>query len=323
MLYVGAHFPSRRPTLPIDTLGRVRECIGTPNNSGSQYARSPSLGVTTRRVFLEEYWDDHLAILKVFAERRNSDRSWLRELPFFSLRPQQQKLCRSHSRVVFFGQRPWVVRLSFLVLRGNGLARSRVSPLRKTLHPGLDDWWSGCPGKSFRGLVTAQAFHCGPRNRGLVEARAAHRASGVDRRCRVLGLSSLRELTSRGPVACFLPLRDHPFAAPSFRPIPQRGSSVRTYLCPRFSRLSTVAFITSISPRWRLKSLSIGPMYHEAGATFWEAALREFQNVPRLTKAKITYGYPTSRSFNISCWSGFNTISSNRGATPRLVDVDI
>ena len=46
---------------------RLRECVQLLNGSGFRHVRSLSLGITTKRVVLEEYWDDYLAILKGFA----------------------------------------------------------------------------------------------------------------------------------------------------------------------------------------------------------------------------------------------------------------
>ena len=70
---------------------RVKECIQTLNNSGFQHIRSLSLGITDKRVILEEYWKDYLEILKVFGQRRNLVRLWLWEVPFFFLQPREKK----------------------------------------------------------------------------------------------------------------------------------------------------------------------------------------------------------------------------------------
>jgi hypothetical protein len=91
------------------------------------------------------------------------------------------------------------------------------------------------------------------------------------------------------------------------------------------SRLTIVitAFITSVSPRWCLESLTIGPMYHEAATTFWDAALKNFPALPHLTKVQIIYHYRTYKAFNTSCWDRFDPILSNRNMFPRLKAVDV
>ena len=71
--------------------GRVKECIQLLDNSGFQHVRSLNLGITTKKVVLEEYWKDYLAILKAFAQRKSLVRLWLSEVPFFFLQTRQKK----------------------------------------------------------------------------------------------------------------------------------------------------------------------------------------------------------------------------------------
>ena len=75
--------------------------------------------------------------------------------------------------------------------------------------------------------------------------------------------------------------------------------------------------------KWHLESLTIGPMYHEADAAFWEAALKDFPKLPYLTKIKIIYHYRTHKAFNTSCWERFDSILSDRSTFPRLEGVDV
>jgi len=85
----------------------------------------------------------------------------------------------------------------------------------------------------------------------------------------------------------------------------------------------TTAFMASMPRLWNLESLTIGPMYHEADATFWEAALKDFPSLPHLTKVRIIYHYRTPKAFNTSCWVRLNRILSNRGMYPRLEVLDV
>ena len=71
--------------------GRVKECIRILNDSGFQHVRSLSLGITDKKVILEEYWNDYLEVLKVFAQRRSLVQLWLWEVPFFFLQRGQKK----------------------------------------------------------------------------------------------------------------------------------------------------------------------------------------------------------------------------------------
>ena len=86
--------------------------------------------------------------------------------------------------------------------------------------------------------------------------------------------------------------------------------------------IAIIAFLSSMSPRWHLTSFTIGPMYHEADAAFWEAALRDFPKLPHLTKVKIIYHYRTHGAFNTSCWDRFDSILSDRSICPLLERID-
>jgi hypothetical protein len=80
--------------ISVNNLDRVKECVQFLNNHGFQHVRSLSLGITNKRRVLEEYWNDYLAILKVFGERRSLVRLWLWEVPFYFLQPRQTKMLR-------------------------------------------------------------------------------------------------------------------------------------------------------------------------------------------------------------------------------------
>ena len=71
---------------------RVKECLGILKKSGFQHIRSLSLGITGKRMILEEFWRDYLAILKIFAGRRSLVQLWLWEVPFFFLQLRQKKM---------------------------------------------------------------------------------------------------------------------------------------------------------------------------------------------------------------------------------------
>ena len=81
----------------LNDLTRVKECVqllSDGGDSGFHHVRSLSLGITTERTVLEVYWNDYLAILKVFARRKRLVRLWLWEIPFFFLRPGKKKMFR-------------------------------------------------------------------------------------------------------------------------------------------------------------------------------------------------------------------------------------
>lgn len=80
--------------ISVNDLNRVKECVQVLKVHGFQHVRSLSLGILNKRVVLEEYWNDYLEILKVFAERRSLVRLRLWEVPFFFLRPRQKKKFR-------------------------------------------------------------------------------------------------------------------------------------------------------------------------------------------------------------------------------------
>lgn len=80
--------------ISVNDLDRLKECVEILKGCGFQHVRSLSLGITNKRIVLEEYWNDYLTILKVFAERRSLVRLWLWEVPFFFLQPHQKKVLR-------------------------------------------------------------------------------------------------------------------------------------------------------------------------------------------------------------------------------------
>ena len=82
---LGRHISVNEPS-------RVKECVQLLEASGFQHVTSLSLGITTKRTVLEEYWNDYLAILKVFAPRKSLACLWLWEIPFFFLQPRQKKM---------------------------------------------------------------------------------------------------------------------------------------------------------------------------------------------------------------------------------------
>jgi len=93
---------------------------------------------------------------------------------------------------------------------------------------------------------------------------------------------------------------------------------------PTLSLTIYTAVIKSMLPRWHLGSLTVGPMYPEAGTAFWSsAALKDLPKLPYWTDAQTIYHYRTTKAFNTSCWVHFNSILSNRDQSPRLEVVDI
>ena len=80
--------------ISVHDLNRLKASVRFLNNSGFHHVRSLSLGITTKRTILEEYWNDYLTILEVFAQRRTLVRLWLCEVPFSFLQPQQKKRFR-------------------------------------------------------------------------------------------------------------------------------------------------------------------------------------------------------------------------------------
>lgn len=73
--------------ISVNTVRRLQECASLLAAGGSafQHVRSLDLGVTTRKPIHQNYWDDYLTILDVFARRRSLTRLWLTEVPFSSL----------------------------------------------------------------------------------------------------------------------------------------------------------------------------------------------------------------------------------------------
>lgn len=315
--------------ISVNDLHRVEECVRLLKNSGFQHVRSLSLGITTRRTVLEKYWNDYLTILKIFASRKCLVRLWLWEVPFFFLQPRQKKMFKDIVLALSCSVTELGLYGCHFSCYEEMVSFVRVFPHCDKLY--IQDCVTGdqdSPENSFANFpqhklsvvdldITASSAH-----ELLMDPSGFIEDAELD-------VSSLRKL------ACDLRSAEEScriISATSGSPVRElRFSSSYpdgfqgTYTHVSYPPLLTVAkaFITSVSPGWDLESLAIGPMYHEADWVFWEAALKNFPELPHLTKVQITYHYRTPASWNTSCWVSFTSILSNRKMFPRLKLVDV
>ncbi|KAF9645989.1 hypothetical protein BDM02DRAFT_3271329 [Thelephora ganbajun] len=292
---------------------RVKECVKLLNDSGFQHVRSLCLGITTKRMVLEEYWNDYLAILKVFAQRRSLVRLWLWEVPFFFLRPQQKKKFREVVLALSSSINDLGLYGCHFSCYEEMLSFVRAFPYCDKLY--IEDCVTGgqdSPENSFTALpqyklsvvdldITASSMSellIDPS--GFIEDAELDVSSLSKLACDLRSAEGTRRILSATSES---PIRDLRFSSTCLE--------------------GFQAFVTLVSPRWHLESLTIGPMYHEADAAFWGAALKDFPKLPHLTEIRITYHYRTAKSFNTSCWVGFGSILANRDILPCLEVVDV
>jgi hypothetical protein len=87
--HVALSFLGRHIT--VNNVHRLKECAQLIPEGAFQHVRSIDLGVSDKKVILEEYWMDYLVILGQFARYRALNRLWLSEVPFNFLRHNQKK----------------------------------------------------------------------------------------------------------------------------------------------------------------------------------------------------------------------------------------
>ena len=80
--------------LTVNTVDRLKQCVQLVAGGAFQHVRSLDLGVNNKRIILEEYWKNYLAVLGAFAGYRTLNRLWLSEVPFNFLRVNQNKNLR-------------------------------------------------------------------------------------------------------------------------------------------------------------------------------------------------------------------------------------
>ena len=80
--------------LTVNSVQRLEESAPMIARGAFQHVRSLDLGVTEKRVVLEEYWDSYLHILGAFGKYRSLNRLWLSEVPFNFVRPNRKKTLR-------------------------------------------------------------------------------------------------------------------------------------------------------------------------------------------------------------------------------------
>ena len=80
--------------LTVNDVCRLKECARLITRGAFQHVRSLDLGVSDKRVILEDYWMDYLVILGEFARYRSLNCLWLSEVPFNFVQRGQKKNLR-------------------------------------------------------------------------------------------------------------------------------------------------------------------------------------------------------------------------------------
>ena len=78
--------------------------------------------------------------------------------------------------------------------------------------------------------------------------------------------------------------------------------------------------------KWRLESLTIGPLTRKTGHAFWYKAFHDFPTGPRLKSLNdvtIIYRYTHAGAFVMSSCDYFDTFLSRMDIFPRSMRVDI
>jgi len=321
--------------ISVNDLDRVKECVQLLGKSGFQHVRSLSLGITTKRMVLEEYWNDYLAILKVFAQRRCLVRLWLWEVPFFFLQRQQRKRFREVVLALSSS-------ISDLGLYGchfscyeEMVSFVRAFPYCDKLY--IQDCVTGgqdSPENSFAGLpqyklsIVDLDITASSASQLLIDLSGFIEDAKLDvswlskLACDLRLTEGIRRIISSTSESPVRHLRFSSTCLEGFQGTCSSRSSTPVMRLADNSP-SPTALTTSMSCLWHLESLTMGPMYHEADAMFWEAALKDFPKLPHLTKVTVIYHYRTPKAFNTSCWARLNSILSNRDMYPLLEVLDV
>lgn len=83
------------------------------------------------------------------------------------------------------------------------------------------------------------------------------------------------------------------------------------------------AFFNPMAEKWSLESLTIGPLCHKTDHAFWDNAFRNFPTVRHLKELTITYYYPGSGTFDMSCWVFLNSFFCRADIFPHTMRVDV
>ena len=76
-------------------------------------------------------------------------------------------------------------------------------------------------------------------------------------------------------------------------------------------------------PKWKLKSLTIGPKVHETNTEFLVEAFKNLPPLAHVDNVAIVYHYPKSNAFNTDCWEYFDRVLSRRDLFPALKSVHL
>ena len=72
--------------ITVNRAPRIKQCVQLLTaNSAFQHVRSLDFGVTSKRSNPEDYLEEHLTILDIFAQRQTLTRLWLSRVPFSSI----------------------------------------------------------------------------------------------------------------------------------------------------------------------------------------------------------------------------------------------
>ena len=312
--------------------GRVRESLQLLKSSGFQHVRSLSLGITNKRMVLEEYWKDYLVILGLFAQRRNLVRLWLSEIPFFFLQPQQEKVYKDTILALSCSVSELGLYGCHFTCYEELVSFVRAFPRCDKLY--IQDCVTGGQDSPENSLAVLPRHKLSITDLDLTASSTSGLLidlSGFIKDAE-LDVSSLSKLTCdlrsvEGIPRIVSATSDSPIRTLQFSSTCPEGfqgpwiSQFSALLSLVTSKSTVAGFITSLS-RWHLQSLVIGPMYHEADFAFWEAAFKDFPKLPHLVEAKTIYHYRTSDAFNVFYWDRLTSILSNRSMFPSLETVD-
>jgi hypothetical protein len=85
-------------------------------------------------------------------------------------------------------------------------------------------------------------------------------------------------------------------------------------------------FLFAVGEKWRLESLTIGPLTRKTDYNFWHKAFHDFPAGPRLNRLNdltIIYRYPNGSAFVMRSWDYFDALLSRTDIFPQSMRVDI
>jgi len=325
--YIGRH-------ITINHVPRIKQCMELLTaHSAFQHVSSLDLGVTSKSSNPEDYLEEQLTILGIFARRQTLTCLWLSNVPFPSIGSSQEEkiqdvvtaLSSTVDNLGLYGCRflSYADMISFIRAfpRCNSLY---IRDCVTTSENPAENMFLGLPEHKLS--LTILELTSTSSNRRIVDVSSLVGDAGLD----VSQLSALTCCFGSAEQARCVAMATSASRIQHFQLACtesggfQGACEVPNDLYPvlSFSRL-VQAFLNPMVKRWPLESLTIGPLYRRTNRAFWHDTFKDFPTVTQLKELTIIYYYPNANAFDTSCWVYLNSLFCQRDIFPLFTEVDI